>query len=311
MKKLQILLAVLVVNAGNANADEQIRRVQEELRARHLYYGEIDGQKTEATTRALQHYQEKKGLKVTGAPDPDTLSSLNLSASIPATEAWPDVPVLKSDAAREMREEDRKYLESLDPEPVGEGPDSNAGPPTEESVPPKSTTPPARKPAPPPPKKERVPEKEPQRPPEKESQRPPEKEPQPPPEKDTESSIPPGRAEEFVRDYLDACETNKLSDETAYYADKVKYFDNGVVDRHFIERDVAAFYKHWPERQYELLDFKVLNAGEDRATVKFRIAFHYRSPQHTVSGRTDNVFTIAKAGDQMKFTALREQRIRE
>src|SRR4051794_13376813 len=159
MKRLQILLAVFVVNAGSANADEQIRRIQEELRARHLYYGEIDGQKTEATTRALQHYQEKKGLKATGAPDRDTLSSLNLGDTGPATTVWPNVPVLKSDRAREIREEDRKYLESLDPEPVGEGLDSDAGPPTENSPPPKFTKP-ERKPAPPTPKKERAPDKE-------------------------------------------------------------------------------------------------------------------------------------------------------
>jgi len=103
MKKLPFLVAVLLVSDGGANAGEQVRRIQEELRARHLYVGEVDGQKTEATTRALQHYQEKKGLKGTGVPDGDTLSSLSLGDSAPATTAWPNVPVLKSDRARDLR----------------------------------------------------------------------------------------------------------------------------------------------------------------------------------------------------------------
>jgi peptidoglycan hydrolase-like protein with peptidoglycan-binding domain len=326
MKKLPFLVAFLVVGAGGANADEQTRRIQEELRARHFYFGEIDGQRTEATRRALQHYQEKKGLKATGVADADTLSRLSLSDSAPTGTTWPDVPVLKSDQARKFRDEDRKYLESLDPEPVAEGSDVDVGPPTEESAPPRSTKPPGKKPAPPLTNRERAPDRESQRPPQKESlpaaeresrppadqeSRPAERETRPAAERENESSIPADRAERFMREYLDACETNKPARESAYYAKKVKYFDYGVVDRQFVDRDVAAYRKHWPERQYELLDFKLLSSSEDRATVKFRLSFHYRNSKHTVSGKTDNVYTIAKAGDEMKITSLREQRIRE
>jgi len=195
-----------------------------------------------------------------------------------------------------MKEEDRKYLESLPP--VGEAPDNDDAPPAEETVPPKTgkeensaprkeTVPPRKTPA---------------------TNDTPPKETAPAEEK---PAVPPERAEEFVRKYLDACETNQLESELAYYSDKVKYFDQGVVGRSFIERDVAAFYKRWPQRSYELLDFKVVREQGDEAVVKFRIAFHYRSPQHTVAGKTDNYFTIQRTGERLKFTSLKEQRLRD
>jgi len=301
MNKLFLTLIVLAMSSGRGIADEQIRRIQEELRKRHLYFGEIDGRKTEETIRALQHYQEKKGFKATGEPDRDTLGSLSLAEPPKDVAAWPDVPVLKSDAARQIKEEDRKYLESLPP--VGEAPDGEDNPPTEQTVPPKRPPKPAR---------EEI------APPRKETPPPPRKTPAtndtPPKETapaEEKPAVPPERAEEFVRKYLDACETNQLESELAYYSDKVKYFDQGVVGRSFIERDVAAFYKRWPQRSYELLDFKVVREQGDEAVVKFRIAFHYRSPQHTVAGKTDNYFTIQRTGERLKFTSLKEQRLRD
>src|SRR5438477_12342013 len=47
-------------------ADDQVRRVQEELRKRHLFYGEITGEISPSLTAAIGRYQERKGLARTG-----------------------------------------------------------------------------------------------------------------------------------------------------------------------------------------------------------------------------------------------------
>jgi hypothetical protein len=290
MNKLPIFLVAFMITGMVACGDEQIRRIQEELRKRNLYFGEIDGKGSEETIRALQRYQSRKGFKPTGELDAETLSSLNIASAPPDSASWPEVPVLKSDTAKELKEEDRKFLDSL--EPIAE-------PPPEEVIvlPPKPDAPIAE-PTPSRPKKETVVRPKEDRPEVKDSQ--------PPAPGISEAS-----AEDFVRDYLEVCETNRLASEMAFYADKVKYFDHGTVTRSFIERDVAAFYKRWPSRSYELLDFKVLHQDGDQATVKFRIAFNYRGARHKVAGKTDNVFAIQRKGEQMKFTAMREQRLRE
>ena len=76
-------------------ADEPTRAVQEELRKRKLYFGDVDGRETPSFLDAVKKYQERKGFAVTGRTDPDTLRSLGISA--PEEEMLPDVPVLRSD----------------------------------------------------------------------------------------------------------------------------------------------------------------------------------------------------------------------
>ena len=77
-------------------ADEPTRAVQEELRKRKLYFGDVDGRETPSFLDAVKQYQERKGFPVTGQTDPDTLRSLGISA--PTEErALPDVTVLRSD----------------------------------------------------------------------------------------------------------------------------------------------------------------------------------------------------------------------
>jgi peptidoglycan hydrolase-like protein with peptidoglycan-binding domain len=87
------VVAATLLFMSVAHADEQTRRVQEELRKRNLFFGNIDGQKTNETTAALRNYQQRKGFATTGELDTDTLNSLGVTTSAPL----PDVPVLKSD----------------------------------------------------------------------------------------------------------------------------------------------------------------------------------------------------------------------
>lgn len=70
--------------------------MQEELRKRNMFHGDVDGRQTPAFIEALREYQQRKGFRVTGVPDEDTLRSMGISAK-PAVADLPDVPVLRSD----------------------------------------------------------------------------------------------------------------------------------------------------------------------------------------------------------------------
>lgn len=96
-----------------ALADEPTRRAQEELRKRNLYFGDIDGQKNPALIEALKHYQTRKGFAPTGQLDEETASSLRIqiATSPNSSQRLPDLPVLKSDSARELAEPDSAALE--------------------------------------------------------------------------------------------------------------------------------------------------------------------------------------------------------
>jgi len=109
---LTILLAVGLSLSALARADETVRQVQEELRKRNLYFGNIDGQNTTVLADALKRYQARKGFAVTGQVDSDTATSLHVQPSpVAASAPLPDMPVLKSDTESALPESQRLALQ--------------------------------------------------------------------------------------------------------------------------------------------------------------------------------------------------------
>jgi peptidoglycan hydrolase-like protein with peptidoglycan-binding domain len=94
MGKLPIALVSIVFQLlaiACVQADEQVRRLQEELRKRHLFYGNPDGEFTPALATALSRYQIKKGFEVTGLLDSETCASLGIAHSGPHVAPTPFV----------------------------------------------------------------------------------------------------------------------------------------------------------------------------------------------------------------------------
>lgn len=112
MRMFFCLCLLIVVLPGTLRADETVRQVQEELRKRNLYFGNIDGRSSPELASALKRYQDRKGFAVTGRVDRATASSLHVQAA-PATSAiaLPDEPVLRSDTASALPESERLALE--------------------------------------------------------------------------------------------------------------------------------------------------------------------------------------------------------
>jgi hypothetical protein len=112
MRLLLCLLLLLAVPLGRLRADETIRQVQEELRKRNLYFGNIDGRTSPELAGALKRYQNRKGFAVTGSVDQETANSLHIqTVTVASTQSLPDEPVLRSDTASAMPESQRLALE--------------------------------------------------------------------------------------------------------------------------------------------------------------------------------------------------------
>lgn len=106
------LFCLLLAITSIARADETVRQVQEELRKRNLYFGNIDGVNSPVLVDALKRYQTRKGFAVTGKLDADTATSLHVQTTIVASSGLlPDVPVLKSDTASALPESQRLALQ--------------------------------------------------------------------------------------------------------------------------------------------------------------------------------------------------------
>ena len=86
-----LILASSLLLSDEIFADEQVRRVQEELRKRHLFYADANGEKSAALSLALKRYQEKKGFSATGGIDAVTLASLGIRIAPPFAASTPVV----------------------------------------------------------------------------------------------------------------------------------------------------------------------------------------------------------------------------
>ena len=227
-------------------ADEETRRVQEELRKRHLFFRDIDGRPSADYAKALKSYQERKGFAQTGVADEVTLYSLGIGEPRSPAEGagdLPDVAVLKSDVA--LRE-------------------------------PRAVQPPI------------------------------------PTSAQKAGDVTKADIQIFLRRYFDACQSPDPDDELAFYADKVEYYDHGVVDRPYIKNELAVYDQRWPIRKYSLGNsLRVVRTGNN-TVAKVRVAFEVANNDQSrkASGRTDDTFNLAKRDDSLEIVSLKEARVR-
>jgi hypothetical protein len=139
IRAIVCLCLLLIGTAPLLQADEKIRQTQEELRKRNLYFGNVDGQESPELSGALKRYQTRKGFAITGTVDDETATSLHIQATVAEVGGLPDVPVLRSDAARELPGERRVALERAAEENLDASP--TPAPPAESPLPGQDLTP--------------------------------------------------------------------------------------------------------------------------------------------------------------------------
>jgi peptidoglycan hydrolase-like protein with peptidoglycan-binding domain len=81
MKRALLFLVVMLCATGFAFADESVRSLQQTLKDQGFYYGRVTGDKSGETTAAIRRYQIRKGLKVTGELNEETLGSIKSSSN--------------------------------------------------------------------------------------------------------------------------------------------------------------------------------------------------------------------------------------
>jgi peptidoglycan hydrolase-like protein with peptidoglycan-binding domain len=97
--KMRLALFVLLMLAMTAAADDQVARIQQQLKEQGFYYGEITGEKNADTTAAIRRFQIRNGLQITGELNEETTKALaagqSSAANRPVT-AVPRPPVTQS-----------------------------------------------------------------------------------------------------------------------------------------------------------------------------------------------------------------------
>ena len=284
MKSSRLILVLLLL-AAEVRADEQVRAVQEELRRRNIYFGDIDGRRTPELEQATKRYQQRKGFHASGTEDRDTLRSLGLLPRSPDEPPpkeleWPEEPVLKSDVRLDVAAEARQIGAE-----TGVAPESLA--PSKGAVNSKITASRRRTSG------AKAPQNEGRR-----------------SARDQRLEAP--EVKRLIEDYFKAVGRNDLRDELAFYGDRVDYYSNGNVDRRIIESSLRRYYQRWPSRSYSIgRDVNVTPVpSRGVIVVNCRVQFSLKNHGKKVRGQTDNRFIINAATADPRIVSIDERRVR-
>jgi len=285
---LPIALLALSLSGTALQAQDQTRSVQEELRRRSLYFGNVDGRDTAELQEATKRYQSRKGFASTGRTDRETLRSLGLVPRL-ANEAppkelnWPDEPILQSDEkidtvaiATSLSKETGIAPASVVSKTVAQrrGVSSKRGTRNTSNAAPivgASQKRAANSPA-----------------------------------------IAPAELARFASDYLAAMSSNDVKRQLKFYADEVDYYRNGQIDRRIVEQTLRRYHARWPSRSYTMgraIRYGRITPGGEIA-MTFPVSFTLKDGGRTVKGETDNRLSISAATLDPRIASISEQRIR-
>lgn len=280
-------LVFLVLSTGVLRGQDDLRSVQEELRRRSLYFGDVNGRDSAELQEATKRYQKRKGFAATGRPDRETLKSLGLVPRSPTEPppqelAWPAEPVLPSDekidpvaVAKSLQEETGIAPAAVVPKELARRA-SSARKTTAGSNPPVSATVTAEKrPA-------------------------------------NSPYIAPAELSRFASDYFAAMTSNDIKRQLKFYADIVDYYQNGKIDRRLIEQTLRRYQARWPNRRYRMgqqIRYSPINSRGE-IVLTFPVNFTLKDGRQTVKGETQNRLAISAATLDPRIASISEQRVR-
>lgn len=272
MKRLILsLVAVSLCSIASAVADENVRAAQARLKEGGFYFGEADGVYSSETAAAVSRYQIRNGLQISGQLDAETSKALGIAA------AEKDAPALpsESDTWRRLRKTDQQFLTKFNA-------NRPATPAPKVAV---ATPPPATRPLQP-------------------------------------AAEPAGNgyqvlvlSRERLRDYVGAFILAGLDPgvgaELEFFADRVKYYGDGLVGREKIQRDLQRYNERWPQRRFWLAgEVDVQPQADSRLRVTFPLRFELRNGSKQSSGKVRKSLLVEVAGEDLQIVAVSEQKLK-
>lgn len=267
-------------NVRDGWAEDNVRTVQEKLRDGGFYSGEIDGAYSSDLALALTRFQIRKGLAITGQLDAETSKALDAK---PAVATTPTDRSQSSGTWRRLRageqETSGKNNAHAAPSPGVEA--SRARVASAQSNPASSET----------------------------TIQP---ETQPIGSPSTERSTT-NMSTERLRDYVGAFVLAGLDphvgSETDFFAERVQYYDEGVIGREKIRKDLQRYAARWPERSFWLDgDITAEPQNRNRVRVTFSLRYELRNGGKHSSGKINKTLVLEAAGDDLQIVSVNERK---
>ncbi len=261
-------------------AEDNVRTVQTKLREGGFYSGEIDGAYSSDLAAALARYQIRNGLPITGRLDIDTSEALGAKPAVTTTLAN---SAQSSEVWRRLRTSDQETLAKTNarvtPSPGAEPP---RAPVTSAQSSPAAADATIQ----------------------------PETQPIGSPSTETSTmNISTERVRDYVGGFVLAGLDPHVGAETDFFADRVQYYDQGVLGRERIRKDLKRYAARWPERRFWLDgDITVEPQNGNRVRVTFPLRYELRNGAKHSSGKIDKALVLEPAGDDLQIVAVNERK---
>jgi hypothetical protein len=258
-------------------AEDNVRVVQEKLREAGLYFGEIDGSYSSELAAALGRYQIRHGLPITGQLDEDTSKALGAKAAVTTA----DDRARRSETWRRLRTGEEQTLNNarVPPTPRAELPPSRAASAQSSPASSDATIQPETQPIG-----------------------------SPSPERST-TNMSTERLRDYVGAFVLAGLDPHVGSETDFFAERVQYYDEGVIGREKIRKDLQRYAARWPERSFWLDgDITAEPQNGNRVRVTFPLRYELRNGGKHSSGKINKTLVLKAAGDDLQIVSVNERK---
>ena len=119
---------------------------------------------------------------------------------------------------------------------------------------------------------------------------------------------------ERLRDYVGAFVLAGLDPqvgaELEFFADRVKYYDQGVIDRERIRRDLLSYNDKWPQRRFWLAgNVEVDPQPDSRIRVTFPLRYELQNGRKRASGKIRKTLLLEVTADDLQIVSVNERKI--
>ena len=111
----------------------------------------------------------------------------------------------------------------------------------------------------------------------------------------------------FLRNYIKVASANDVNAAAALYADRVDYYDNGIVDQNAIRRDLEKDIQTWPDRRFGIPEPPKIRPGTDADTfiAEFPLKYSARNDRGTNAGLLQTTMQIRVIDGEPKITSIK------
>ncbi|MDQ3627050.1 MAG: peptidoglycan-binding protein [Verrucomicrobiota bacterium] len=284
-RSLLCSLLAVVCSITPSFADDSVRAVQTRLKTDGFYFGDVSGNYDSETAAAVSRYQIRHGLPISGQLDPETSKALGVATAASSTS-----PAARADSAswQQLRKSDSRFLSKLNsgkiPPPGSASPASRTKTET-----PRTTTTAAVA----------------------ETRRAPAPVVEPAPADPATFVLSRERLRDYVGAFVLAGLDPRVGSELEFFANQVRYYDQGSVSRDKIRRDLISYNQRWPQRRFWLAgEVDVEPQADSRLRVTFPLRYELRSASERSSGKVRKTLLVEVSGEDLQIVAVDESKRR-